>query len=131
MSASAQASSKSASALHCEVVSRGTHGENVTHTEAVWKFSITASGCYNGQRVIRPGATCSVWHTDPITIISNGCSVQDNIYAWRGNPYGGYYAQAQATFQNCIIKFACVTSTTVTLMIWITGNGAWISAVKS
>lgn len=126
---SASASNRAADALRCKVVTHGVHADDVSGLEAVWKFKITVSACYNGRRVVRPGATCNVWHTDPVTIINSGCSTQDNVYAWRGNPYGGYYAQAQATFQNCVIKFACLTNVTVTIKIWMTGNGAWTYAV--
>jgi hypothetical protein len=125
---SASASSRTADKLRCKVASHGVHADDISGLEAVWKFKIVVSACYNGRRVVRPSVTCSVWHTDPVTIINNGCSTQDSVYAWRGNPYGGYYAQAQATFQNCIIKFACLTNVTVTLKIWMSGNGTWVHA---
>lgn len=127
--ASASAASRAQTALRCKVVSHGVHADDVSGLEAVWKFKITVSACYNGRRVVRPGVTCNVWHTDPVTIVNSGCGTQDNVYAWRGNPFGGYYAQASATFQNCVIKFACLTNVTVTIKIWMTGNGAWTYAV--
>lgn len=134
LAARATASDQSTSALQCKIANYGIHADEPLGIEAVLKFKITVSACYNGRRVIRPGVTCTVWHTDPITIVNSGCSTQSFFYAWNGDPYGGYYAQAQATFQNCVLPIfkgvTCITSVTITLEIRMTANGAWIHDSK-
>jgi hypothetical protein len=107
------------------------HADSLLHLEVVFRYKITLSFCHNGKRVLRPQATCEAWDIDPVVIVYGGCSVQGYFYGWGGNPNGGYYAQAAATFQNCILHYGCMQSGTITLKIWANANGAWIHGKDS
>jgi hypothetical protein len=101
------------------------HQPSFTHATTMFEMHLRVSVCYRRGQFTQSGETCWIDHQDPILIQHSGCDVSHYYYGWRGNARGGYYAQATATFSNCIFHWGCLSSGNLTLMVWATANGAF------
>lgn len=47
-------------------------------------------------------------------------------YTWSGSASGGHYSFRQGKFDNCILKYGCISSSYPWVKIYVNGNGAWV-----
>lgn len=105
--------------------------KSVLFNSNLFAIQMVVSACYNGQEVQTEGTTCDVLQQDHFTIQISPCSTSGYYYQLNVNPpsdpHSGYYAQSSFTISNCFWKYACWSSTEVSLGLYLNMNGQFVA----
>lgn len=89
----------------------------------ILRARMTASWCYDGQRVTKMEVVCKVVDFDRVTIAVDSCSAQYAFISWRGVRNGSAYAIVAVHYANCVFKYGCWQSAVLNIERRFFANG--------
>jgi len=122
----ATAGPRGAAPTSCKTVDAAQTARSAWFHTTVYRFHLLARWCWQGPSITTATVSCYASDVDSLGFTYNGCTMVSSwYYRWGGSPKGGYFAEAQGSFSNCVLKVGCVGNHYPTLKIWLNAGGGW------
>lgn len=93
----------------------------------LYRYRLNVYFCWNGSAVSNVSSYTQVRDVDGWQDFKGNIESHENYYNWANHgTNSGHYSFRQGHFQNCVIKYGCISNSYPWVKIWVHRDGSWL-----